>query len=101
MSEKISLNEIKKELEILKNYENVRDSENKEGLVELKKLFKKYCDAMHSAGLQNYMRFYLLFICSASKRYVMKFFDWSEEFVESAEKSIYEHLYNEFNKIAG
>ena len=101
MAIKVTMDEIKEELSLLKNYEKVRDLDDKAEVKKITIIYKKYCDAMHSAGLQNYMRFYLLFICSASRSYVKRVFDWNDEMVVDAEKTIYEHLYNEFNKKAG
>lgn len=101
MVEKISMNEIKKELTVLRDYETLKNSDNIENLPEIKTLYKKYCEAMHSAGIIIYLKFYLLFICNASVDYIIFYFGWTKENINKMEKAIYEHLYNILNVKAG
>lgn len=98
MVEKISMDEIKKELSILRNYETLKNSDNNGNLPEITNLYKKYCESMHSAGIIIYLKFYLLFICNASRNYIVIYFGWSENSINQMEKAIYNHLYKVFNE---
>ena len=98
MIEKVSMDDIKKDLTILKDYEKIRESSDKIKSSEVKKIYTRYCDAMHSAGLLMYLKFYLLFICSLSKSYIASYFHWPENYITLSEKEIYNHVYVELNK---